>query len=72
MTFKIEKNIPMPDHFGIGAGCKYPWNKMEVGDSIIAPNLGAARSGQQYGKRHGMKFSARKLSDGSYRTWRIE
>ena len=72
MTYKISKNIPVPDYAGPGGPSKYPWHKMEIGDSILVPSVTAVASGHQYGKRHGMKFNARKLSDGTHRIWRIE
>jgi hypothetical protein len=38
MTYKIEKNVPMP--LAVARG-KYPWNSMEAGDSILVPHRNA-------------------------------
>jgi hypothetical protein len=73
--FIIEKNIKMPSaktkkrkHFE-----KYPWSKMQVGDSFFVPNkLTSAISAVAVGasKRNpGMKFSVRQMTDG-VRVWR--
>ena len=35
-SFKIQKNIPLPEDMRSRAS-KYPWNIMEVGDSIFIP-----------------------------------
>ena len=55
----------------------YPWATMKVGDSFLVP---ATASGKKpvvphvssAGKRYQGKFSARRLSDGSVRVWRIK
>ena len=37
MTYKIDKNIPIPA-FNVGRESKYPWNGLkEVGDSFFVP-----------------------------------
>ena len=44
LTFKVEKDIPIPPPGKGGKGrggsdCKYPWPEMEVGDSVWLPLL---------------------------------
>ena len=70
MEFKIDKHIPAPAYDGLGRACKYPWDKMEIGDSVLVPHAGAQRSAYGYGKRHSMKFRTRK-DEGGFRVWRI-
>ena len=64
---KIEKGIPIPPKRG---GMKYPWNKLEVGDSFIGGKDALTTS--LYGKRLGMVFASRKQADGTYRIWRVK
>ena len=73
MKFKIDKNIPMP---AIKHGnAKYPFDEMEVGDSILVKGVAAARSCKQaaykYGKQNGKKFAARAAANGA-RIWRTQ
>ena len=72
---KIEKNIPIPEACGGAITRKYPFNEMEVGDSIfIEGRKGSYTPGNaahNYGKNHGKKFTSRKENDG-FRIWRIE
>lgn len=68
--FEIEKNIPMTR----SARFKYPFPEMEAGDSFGFPGdkletVSAAAS--TYRRRHGRKFSVRKMPDGSGRCWRV-
>jgi hypothetical protein len=47
---------------------------MNVGDSFAIPpeikRHTVAVSAMRYGKKHGMKFTTRKMPDGTYRCWR--
>ena len=61
---KIEKNVPLPKPRN-----RYPWHKMEVGDSIIASSSGIVGGAT---KATGFKFVARKVNGGGVRIWRIE
>lgn len=64
---KIEKNRRIPG--------KYPFKDMQVGDSFVIPadikrhtvNVAALR----FGRKHGMKFTVRKIPEGGYACWRI-
>lgn len=80
-VFVVEKGVPMPPRQrGCGtksAGVKliYPFDKMEVTDSILIP---AGQKWQvvyvcalQYGMRHGLRFENRTVDDGA-RIWRVE
>lgn len=75
MAFKVEKKIEMPPLGIYGRRLKYPFHKMNVGDSFLCgdSSQNAVRSAAaQYGYResNGAKFSVRKTPDG-YRCWRI-
>jgi hypothetical protein len=65
---KVEKNVPIPT--------RYPFDKMDVGDSfIVSPEIARSTvtvAAGRYGEKHNMKFTVRKYKDGAYRCWRIE
>ena len=75
---RIEKNIPLPPprkggHNG-RSYAKYPWDKMEIGDSFMFP-VGATKSAHTSvcfrNKFHAhTKFIARRVEAG-IRCWRI-
>lgn len=85
MTFKIDKDVPMPvmvDH--PGRPHKYPFAKMEVGDSFavllnetttskgkynLAHSLGSCA--RRYAKMHGGVFTVR-TDDSEIRCWKIK
>lgn len=71
---KVDKNIPVSDR--IRGKKKYPWNKMEVGDSILCLNVVRSvplTSAKQWAKTHKKKwkFTARSEEKG-IRIWRIK
>lgn len=63
---KVDQSIPIPNRF--------PFGQMNVGDSFeIPPEIKrhtVAVSAMRYAKRHGMKFTTRKMPDGTFRCWR--
>jgi len=64
----IEKNIPMPKPH-----VKYPFRRMEVGDSITVPNdqaNSAQTSARVFGKRMQRKFTVRREGELT-RIWRV-
>lgn len=71
--FKIEKDVP------VVRASKYPFPKMDVGDSFLVPNTTTyARDGKtaiaaasRFGLKHGWKFVCRTV-DGGVRIWRAE
>ena len=73
MTYKIDKAVPVPDtRFGSGKS-KYPFDKMEVGDSFYAPikqvtAISATRHRTLYWP--GEKYTTSKEGDG-VRVFRI-
>lgn len=74
----IEKQIPMPEpSTAFGQSRKYPFNEMEIGDSVLAEGFSSTKgchpynAAKVYGGRSGKKFSARKV-EGGVRIWRIE
>jgi hypothetical protein len=72
MAIKIEKGVPLPTN-----GSKYPFAEMEVGDSfavlIKEENKIRAAAGAYNSKHKGeSRLSIRKLSDNSFRCWKVE
>jgi len=78
MTFKIEKNIPLP----APDGAKYPFEEMEIGDSFAFGSdmrSTIASACASYSKRatvkrgHNVKFRVSLLKGQDHgRVWRIE
>ena len=70
---KIEKGIDRPPEQSRER--KYPWWKMEIGDSVFIekgePNCREATNAYGYGSRTAKKFSARKVP-GGIRIWRVK
>jgi len=68
--YVIEKDIPLPEF-----DSKYPFGKMEVGDSF-ALSLGdrsrVTSVATRYSKTEDVKFTIRKVSDTEARCWRIK
>lgn len=70
IKLEIEKGQPIPKHK------RYPFEKMEIGDSMFFENLREVESAQNaaysYAKLrdNGFRTTRRKLEDG-YRLWRI-
>ena len=70
---QIEKDVAPPAPSGPRA--KYPYGRMEVGDSVYIK--GATIPGREYaaamqnGERNGKQFTGRKV-EGGIRIWRIE
>jgi hypothetical protein len=62
----VEKNIPLP--------LKFPFDKMEVGDSFVitTKRQTASVAARRYGDKHGMRFITRKMPDGTIRCWRTQ
>jgi len=68
---KIEKNIPMP--LSTRGGSKYPFLRMDVGDSVLLADLTVSRVGSITGharRKAGFKFTSRTVK-GGVRVWRI-
>jgi hypothetical protein len=73
--YKIEDNVPF-NAGKKGAMEKYPFSKMNVGQSFlitdpVEANLAASAMGYHNKKKNGKRFSTRKV-DGGRRFWRIE
>jgi hypothetical protein len=75
MNYKIEKGIESPKV----KNAKYPFSKMEVGDSVVMAEIYTRALAQKYftaaknyGTRWNKKFSAKKTEDGKLRIWRIK
>lgn len=79
---QIEKGVPVPEstngksgRTGIGRPRKYPFEDMEVGDSIFVEGQtmrgGAYKSARRYTQKTGVAFTAH-LEKGGIRIWRAE
>ena len=71
--YPIDDNIPLPAPLR-GAPQKYPYTKLEVGQSYFVPNVAQKKAGSgyvQFAKRTGRKFVSR-IVDGGVRVWRVE
>lgn len=66
MSFKTQKDVPVPP-----AKTKYPFSEMQVGDSIVVPNVNCTCAAYAYGRKHKQKFRTRAQGDW-YRIWRVE
>lgn len=70
---KIDKSVPMPNLAPSGHPNKYPWGKMEVGDSFVPKGKEKSayslvwRASQKFAPK---KFKASKDEDGVLRVWR--
>lgn len=69
VSFEIRKDVPQPPRTR-KRPLKYPWDKMEIGDSIFLESddfnkREAVRcSAYIYGKRHGKTFESRVTANG--------
>jgi hypothetical protein len=71
--FDIEKDVPLIGKAGSGRTEKYPWSKMEIGDSFFVPGMklkNISNSGQNAQKSLGYKYAIRTV-DGGVRIWRV-
>ncbi len=67
----IEKGIPLKERRGRPK--IYPWESMEVGDSLLIPNMNSRRFGGRktaVERRTGFKFATRTEGTGM-RVWRV-
>lgn len=75
MDYLIEKNIPIPPDRRGNNKSTYPFNKMDVGDSVFFADpigLKATRAAHGAGpKRKGRKFRSRRLTENDQRGTRI-
>jgi hypothetical protein len=69
--FKIDKGLKMPEPPAEGRRTKYPWERLEVGDSfeINAPLQVARTHARQASARYGKQFDAQAYK-GKVRVWR--
>ena len=70
---KIDDGIPLPKRPGGGRIAKYPWDRLEVGQSFFVPTPPKylASMASAAGKKRGRRFSSRTV-DGGVRVWRVE
>lgn len=71
MPFEIDKKIPIPN-ISRPKRSKYPWAKLQVGDSVLVVTDDAVRAAYAFAKRHGVTFICRRDETGAARVWRIK
>ena len=77
ITFPIESGIPLPSNRGTSHEISYPFTTMECTDSFFVPydvqKVEAVRAScYDYGKRHDLQFSVRKVKNPEgCRVWRV-
>lgn len=68
----VEKKVPLPG--ASPTAPKYPWKKMAVNDSFLAPTDVSEASFRAHAsnaaRRHGIRVTVRRTSEG-LRVWRI-
>ncbi len=75
--FEIDKNVPLPARGTSTGGKKYPFERMEVGDSFFVPwtqgSKNSVNSSAYWAKkRYGFGFTTRTDNDyGGIRVWRV-
>ena len=81
MRFEIEKGIPLSEPWGwdyereFRENISWPFHRMEVGDSFKVREGRAERArsaASSHARRHGGKFTTRRVSTLYFRVWRIE
>lgn len=69
--FQIEKNVAITPLSNAGQNnVKYPFRKMEIGDSFVA-SPAAQGAAYAWGKKNGRAFKCRAVGDGQIRIWRM-
>lgn len=77
MSYEIEQDVPVPAKQA-GAPTKYPFTRMDVGDSVKFPEgaaklaYAAAKAMQYKNKKRNLKFRGVTEEDGGMRIWRTE
>ena len=75
MTYKIEKDVPLPPPTRRG-NKKFPFGEMSVGDSFVIEGKEEFYRGRlaasNYGARNHKKFSCRLMEEGGLRIWRVK
>lgn len=72
--FKVEHGVPIPQ-LGGPRNRKYPWDKLQVGDSFTVPlrmRNSVSACAARYRKVYGKRFSTRMVGDDLCRVWRVE
>jgi hypothetical protein len=68
---RVDLGVPIPPE---AQREKYPFPVMAVGDSFLLADAESAKNARSaawmFSKRHGTKFSCRKVEDG-WRVWRV-
>lgn len=71
--FVIEKDVPLPKQDArtgrAGNVLRYPWNLLEVGDSVVVPDESHRAVALNWAARNGRAFTSRKQR-GGWRLWR--
>lgn len=71
-TYSIDSGVPLPRGAGKqGRPMKYPWDRMNVGDSTIVYSRAATQAAWMWGRAHGKRFCSAAAGRGTYRVWRM-
>ena len=80
---RVAAGIPLPPSRGGASGVRYPWETLAIGESFFVAGAKIATfytATSSASKKHGRKFTARKVADGSpwgatgagVAVWRVE
>lgn len=75
MQIELEADIPPPEAVRAGRRFKYPYHRMEVGESFFYVPSSTRSSAQRHAVKTGKQFvTAKETRDGvhGYRMWRIK
>lgn len=71
MDIKIEKGVPIPEERKTSQ-MRQVARQMQIGDSVVVYELKDRNGLYSHLRSIGHKSTSRKLSDGTYRIWRIK
>ena len=71
MDIKIEKDVPIPEGRKT-SHIRELAKQMQIGDSVVVPTVEFRNGLYSHIRSIGHKSTSRKLSDGTYRVWRVE
>lgn len=77
MTIKLDRDVEQPPLKATGGRIlKYPWTKMEIGDSFQFPRVLSEETVRAMtshaAKRYHRRFTVRRMPDDSFRCWRVD
>lgn len=72
---RIDRHLPMPSQGGHPANARYPWKRMQVGDSFLVKSMEEAElascAARRFATYHGIVFkTSRRAVRSGFRIWR--